>query len=352
MIELSTLSMTDIIRLQSQLQQELARRFECTLALVFTDIVGSTAYFAQFGDAAGRQLQQLHVDLLLTAVVPHGGRIVDTAGDGAFLVFPSVALALEALAEFEAALASANATRAREQQLAVRMGVHWGVVLSDGVAVSGDAVNMCARVAATALAGQARITRAVYRELGGGDRLKCRSLGAAQLNGFARPVELFELDLRGRSELPVSVLIHETGEVIDLPLQESVSFGRVLQHNGVHANDVALNHPDPNMQRHISRWHFELRRSRTEMHLHALSDSATSVDGRTVERGHSVPVSVGSRVRVGHVLSLELLGPEAGVTDQDTSLTMVSVPSKTAASPSDERSDAFLITHRPSHNPD
>ena len=59
MVELSTLSMTDIIRLQNQLQQELTRRFERKLVLLFSDIVGSTGYFAQWGDAAGRQLQQL-----------------------------------------------------------------------------------------------------------------------------------------------------------------------------------------------------------------------------------------------------------------------------------------------------
>lgn len=64
MIDLSTLSMTDIIRLQGALQQELTRRFERPMTLGFSDIVASTPYFERFGDAAGRQLQQLHIDLL------------------------------------------------------------------------------------------------------------------------------------------------------------------------------------------------------------------------------------------------------------------------------------------------
>ena len=54
MIDFSTLGMTEIIRLQNQLQQELTRRFERPLALVFFDIVGTTPYFGRFGDAAGR----------------------------------------------------------------------------------------------------------------------------------------------------------------------------------------------------------------------------------------------------------------------------------------------------------
>ena len=54
MIDLSTLGMTEIVRLQNQLQQELRRRFERSLLMAFSDIVGSTPYFARFGDAVGR----------------------------------------------------------------------------------------------------------------------------------------------------------------------------------------------------------------------------------------------------------------------------------------------------------
>ena len=43
-------------------------RFERRRALVFSDVVGSTPYFARFGDEAGRQLQQRHVDLLNAAI--------------------------------------------------------------------------------------------------------------------------------------------------------------------------------------------------------------------------------------------------------------------------------------------
>ena len=51
-----SLSMTEIIRLQTVLSQELTRRFERTAALVFTDIVESTRYFAQFGIHSSRRV--------------------------------------------------------------------------------------------------------------------------------------------------------------------------------------------------------------------------------------------------------------------------------------------------------
>jgi class 3 adenylate cyclase len=80
---LETLSLTEIIRLQNQLSDVVTRRFEKPLALCFSDIVGSSQYFARFGDEAGQRLQQQHVDLLSEALTGTDGRIIHTAGDGA-----------------------------------------------------------------------------------------------------------------------------------------------------------------------------------------------------------------------------------------------------------------------------
>lgn len=335
MVDLPSLTMTDIIRLQNELQQELTRRFERPLALVFSDIVGSTAYFARFGDAAGRQMQQLHIDLLATCIGPPGGRIVDTAGDGAFIVFPSVAAALDGIIAFQNMMARANETRGHQQQLRVRIGLHWGPVLSDGVAVSGDAVNLCSRVAASAEAGELRLTRAVFQGLGREHRLNCRSLGDMTMKGFDSPVELLALDWRDQSLFPRSLRIEETSEQLSLPRQDIITFGRLLDHNGMRANDIVLSHPDPNQLRQISRWHFELRRSEHGLRLVALSDSATAVDGQRVERGEAVPVRAGSRICVADVLNLHLLGPDRPASEIDANSTMMRpLPGRSAATQS------------------
>lgn len=199
MIDLSALTMTEIIRLQSQLQQELTRRFERPLLLVFSDIVGSTSYFARFGDAAGRQLQQLHLDLLGHCIQTAQGRIVDTAGDGAFCAFPTADAAVQGVIALAQRMARENATRGRHHQLQVRIGMHWGQVLTDGVAVSGDTVNLCARVASSAEPGEVRLTRDVFHELGRAHRLNCHTLGNVSLKGLAAPVDLLVLDWRDES---------------------------------------------------------------------------------------------------------------------------------------------------------
>ena len=317
MIDISALTMTEIIRLQNQLLQELTRRFERPALLVFSDIVGSTAYFSRFGDAAGRQLQQLHLDLLAGGIGSSGGRIVDTAGDGAFLVFPGAEVALAALIDLQRALATANTTRGRQHQLQVRIGVHWGQVLTDGQAVSGDSVNLCARVAASADRGEIRLTRPVFHELGRQQRMNCRSLGSLPLRDYAAGVELLVLDWRDASDFPRSLRIEETGEQIALPGQDIIAFGRLPENDGVRANDVVLSHPDPALARLISRWHFELRRFDQGLRLHALSDSQTVVDGLRVDKAVPVVVRAGSRIRVADALTLCLLGSSRPALDAD-----------------------------------
>jgi len=310
--------MAEIIRLQNELQQELTRRFQRQTALVFSDIVSSTEYFARFGDAAGRQLQQLHTDLLSDCLPRHGGRVVDTAGDGAFLAFAAAEAAIAALLDLQAAVSRANGARSREHQLRLRLGAHWGPVLTDGVAVSGDAVNLCARVAASAEPGEIRLTRELFQELPASQRLKCHAVGATALKGVAREVELFVLDWRDRTVFPTHIRIEETGDLRRLPDQDIVTFGRLREHEGGAANDVVLTHSDPERALQISRWHFELRRFPDGLRLRALSDGYTEVDGVPLPKNGQATVQAGARVRVGRVLTLTFLFPGAADTSPAT----------------------------------
>jgi class 3 adenylate cyclase len=320
--------MTEIVRLQNQLQQELSRRFEHRLLMVFSDIVGSTPYFARFGDAMGRQLHQLHFDLIEQSFAHFRGRLVDAIGDGAFCVFPEAEAGVRGVIALHQAIAHENAARARAHQLSVRIGMHWGSVLTDGVQVTGDAVHVAARVARAADPGAVVLTRQVFLELGPSLRLHCHTVGARELKGLAEPVELMELDWRDPAAFPRRVLIDETGEVIDLPQQDIVAFGRLHEYEGARANDVVLTHPLPERARQISRWHFELRRVADGLRLRAVSDSPTTIDGLRVEKGVDVPVRSGSRIRVADTLTLHLAGAAGAVADDESSRTMMIRPDR------------------------
>jgi class 3 adenylate cyclase len=324
MIDASVMSMTDIIRLQNQLQQELTRRFSRSLLLVFSDIVGSTPYFARFGDAAGRQLQQLHFDLLTGSLSAEGGRIVDTSGDGAFAVLDSADAALRSIILFQKSLVQENRVRAPQHRLHVRMGIHWSMVLTDGNAVCGDAVNLCSRVAGSAQVGEVRLTRDALQQLSPEQRLHCGALGAVALKGLPEPIELLALEWRDPVLFPCRLHIAETNEVLELPQQDLVTFGRLAEHDGTRANDIVLAHPNAESARKISRWHLHLQRELDGLRVRTLSDSATEIDGQPLAKGVEVPVRAGTVIRVGGVLTLRFLGPNRPAAVLDPEATMLS----------------------------
>lgn len=311
-LDLETMSLTEMIRLRELISEVLLRRFERNLALAFTDVVGSTAYFAAFGDEAGRGLIQRHYDSLAHVLPRHEGRIVDTAGDGAFTCFPTADAAVSALAELQLYIHEQNSTRAAQLHLTIRAGVHFGPVITDGNVVSGDAVNTCARVTSTANPAEIRLTKSAWLGLSSVHRSRCQALAPAELKGIARPVEMMLYRWSTQAETPAYVAIQETGERIKLPSKPVVTFGRLRDHEGAQANDIVLLPPKPEDQLRISRWHFEIRQQLDGLHLTALSDQITEVDGQTIARSHSCAIRVGSVVRLaGGVLNLVFQAEEA-----------------------------------------
>jgi class 3 adenylate cyclase len=302
------LSMTEIIRLQDRLSQDLKRRFEQQLALGFSDIVGSTPYFAQFGDEAGRKLQQRHYDFVQRATAAAAGRIVDTAGDGVFLVFPTADAAARAFVDLHAQISEDNLSRGRDQQLQVRIGFHYGPVLTDGQQVTGDAVNLASRVAGTAETGEIRLTREAFRELSNAAyRISCRPLGPTAVKGIAHPLDLLSLVWRDGNVFPDLIRIHETAQDIPIPSQDVITFGRMGEGEGAAGNDVVLALGSDEQTRKISRWHFELRRHPDGFRLRPVSDQITEVDGQIIARGAEAAIRPGSRVRIARAATLEFL---------------------------------------------
>jgi class 3 adenylate cyclase len=308
--DLDSLSFTEMIQLQTQLGEALKRRFGRHLCLCFTDVVGSTPYFTRFGDAAGRGLQQRHFDLLRQALPTGGGRIVDTAGDGAFAVFSKVEGAASTLIQFENLVSIQNATYAREHQLVVRAGLHHGPVLTDGDAVTGDAVNLAARVCASGQPGEIRITEAAFRELSPQRRLLCRGIGQVALKGVAEPVPLMALEWRDKSRFAARLRVLETGEEFPIPVQDTITFGRLRDQGGVQANDVVLQLREREKGLRISRWHFELRRHADCFVLRSVTDQSTEVDGVALTRGQEQPLRPDSKVVLAGVMTVEFQ-PEA-----------------------------------------
>jgi class 3 adenylate cyclase/pimeloyl-ACP methyl ester carboxylesterase len=142
--------------------------------VLFTDIVGSTELVVALGDAAWRERLADHDRLTRATIARHGGRYVDSAGDGVLARFEGPAAAVRCGLEIVDAAASI--------ELKIRAGVHTGELELDDGKVRGIAVHIGARVAALAGPGEVLVSSTV-KELTAGSGLVFEDAGEHELKG-------------------------------------------------------------------------------------------------------------------------------------------------------------------------
>ena len=78
-----------------------------TVTFLFTDVEGSTRLLERLGNLYGA-VRERHDEILRAAIVDDGGRVVDTAGDGFFAVFPTPRRAASAVVRAQRELAATD----------------------------------------------------------------------------------------------------------------------------------------------------------------------------------------------------------------------------------------------------
>jgi len=192
--------------------------------LLFTDIVGSTDRLRDLGDAAWAALLLRYHGVIRAVLAVHGGREVDTAGDGFLARFDAPGSALRAAVAAVAAVAPLR--------VEIRAGLHTGEVELDGDAMTGVGVHLAARVMDEAGPGQVLVS-ATVRELMAGSGLGFVDLGVRELKGFAERWRLFALDPAtvqgdgGANQLPWKPTAEVEGQGrIEVPFPGLLSIGR------------------------------------------------------------------------------------------------------------------------------
>jgi class 3 adenylate cyclase len=155
------------------------------LALLFTDIVGSTLTAAEIGDERWRDLLGRYRAAVRRELNRFGGREIDTAGDGFFATFDRPAAAVRCAWAMHAPL--------RDLGLEMRTGIHVGECEMRGEKVSGLAVHTAARVMAAAGAGEILVSDAVSERLVGLD-LRLTDHGVHELKGLPGEWHMYRID--------------------------------------------------------------------------------------------------------------------------------------------------------------
>ena len=169
------------------------------VAILFTDLRGSTALYRRVGDAAAYALVREHFAALRKAVSANGGMLVKTIGDAVMAAFPTAGEAVAAALSVHAAVAGVRGPAG--EALVLKAGVHRGpsIVVNAGGRLDffGTTTNLAARAQHESLGGDVVVTPDVLEDPEA-ERLLA-SLGrppepfTARLKGFEEPVALLRV---------------------------------------------------------------------------------------------------------------------------------------------------------------
>jgi TolB-like protein len=168
-------------------------------AILAADIAGYSRLMGQDEAGTVRDLKG-HQAVILPLVGRHGGRIIDTAGDGILAEFPSVIGATECAVEIQTVMTARNRDVPEHRRMLFRIGINLGDVIHDETRIYGDGINVAARLEALAEPGGVLVSHAVHDQVRDRLDLAFETLGERELKNIARPVRIYRLRTPAESQ--------------------------------------------------------------------------------------------------------------------------------------------------------
>ncbi len=164
------------------------------VTILFADLVGTAALYDRAGDDAANAVRRSHFSALRDAVTRHGGREVNSSGDGLMVTFASAVAAVRCAVEMQ------RATGAQPHGLALRAGLDAGEPLIDGDDLYGTPVIVARRLCDAADAGEILASDAIRHITGSRNVDVLHPAGVLRLPGIAEPVAIARVRWRDAAE--------------------------------------------------------------------------------------------------------------------------------------------------------
>lgn len=161
------------------------------LAILFTDLVGSTELSQQHAPDAADDIRRQHHVLLRQAITEHGGTEVKNLGDGVMVVFGSASAAIACAVSMQQGVDVDN--RRMQRITPLRIGISAGEVVREDDDYFGDSVVEASRLCGQCEGGQILLAEVARLLAGRRNTHQCRPLGPLALKGLNTPVEAAEL---------------------------------------------------------------------------------------------------------------------------------------------------------------
>ncbi|MCW8963562.1 MAG: adenylate/guanylate cyclase domain-containing protein [Gammaproteobacteria bacterium] len=165
------------------------RNIKCSI--MFADVAGSTKLYEDVGDDKARTMISHTIESMTKSTQAMRGRVIKTIGDEIMCVFVDADSAVKAAYDIQETVSN-DFTYGRA--LSIRIGAHFGpaILESDGD-IYGDAVNVAARMAGIAKAGQIIITEDTVERLNEELKADTREFDRAPVKGKKEPMIIYEV---------------------------------------------------------------------------------------------------------------------------------------------------------------
>ena len=173
------------------------------VAILFSDLTGSTALYANVGDAAAFRLVDDHFDVMKQAIASHGGVLVKTMGDAVMAAFREpgecVRAAALALREFERFRSAQEHGALVGLKLGAVVGPCYVVTANGALDYFGQTVNVASRLQHLAASGELVIPSDTYAALDAAVQASLLVVERfeARVKGVDSPLALVRVKLAG-----------------------------------------------------------------------------------------------------------------------------------------------------------
>ena len=164
-------------------------------AIMLADIAGYSALMEREETRTFAQLRALREQIINPKVGEFGGRIIKTTGDGFLAEFPSATAALGCGITIQRMNLAQEANKDEAERFHLRIGVNVGDIIIDGEDVSGDGVNIAARLEPLAPPDGICVSGAVRDQVREDLGVVLEDLGEQHVKNISRTIRAFRINL-------------------------------------------------------------------------------------------------------------------------------------------------------------
>jgi class 3 adenylate cyclase/CHAT domain-containing protein len=187
---------TDIEKMleeRARLDRALHDQFSKRVAIMFTDIKGSTSFYDLHGDIDGRMMVHRHNELVMPAITENKGEVIKTIGDATMTAYEEPDDAVRAAIAIQKKLRTYNVNKPERKQIHVRIGINYGTAIVEDSDIYGDVVNLATRIESLADTDEIMVSEDLYRAVRSNDEFVFRYVDTVQVKGKADPVKTYRL---------------------------------------------------------------------------------------------------------------------------------------------------------------